>query len=243
MDEREQEELALFPLGTPLLPGAEFELHVFEPRYRRFVAHLLTLPPERRCFGVVALRGGHEVGDDVCEDLAALQGVGCTAVLQGATELPDGRYDLTAVATHRFALHAVAPGPGEPGASQDEARWAMGTVSALGEPSGEGADDLAVPVAQLLARYVAALPGAIAANLDLPEAGVPLDAVAVSYAVARAVVLPAAERQALLEAPDGAARLRLARRLLRREHTLVSGALPSLPVSRADLVAEPLSLN
>ncbi|RKS84265.1 hypothetical protein CLV35_0082 [Motilibacter peucedani] len=243
MDDQAHERLPLFPLGTPLVPGSSLELHVFEPRYRRFVEHLLAAPEPRRDFGVVALRGGGEVGDDVADDLGAVHVVGCAAHLQEAVALPDGRFELSALATRRFVLHAIEPGEGEPRGPRSGARWAQGSVRWLADEPGDDADELAVPVAQLLARYVAALPGSIAGGLDLPEAGVALDAVGVSYAVARAVVLAVHERQALLEAPDAAARLRLARRLLRREHALLTGGLPSLPVSRADLAGEPLSVN
>lgn len=243
MDEPETRRLPLFPLGTPMLPGAELELHVFEPRYRRFVSLLLELPPEQRLFGIIALRGTREVGDDVAEDLAAFHSVGCAARLEVADELSDGRFDVTARTTTRFRLHAVTPGDGEPVDGRAGPRWTLGQVSWLDEVTTSEADELAVPVAQLLARYVAALPGSIAAGLDLPEAGVALDPLGVSYAVSRAVVLPVQERQALLEAADAATRLRMARRVLRRELALITGGLPSLPVARADLITEPTSSN
>jgi Lon protease-like protein len=183
------------------------------------------------------------VGDDVADELRAVHTVGCAAHVQEAVALPDGRFELSAIATRRFALDAIEPGEGEPAVPGAGARWAQGRVRWLAEDPGAEAAELAVPVAQLFARYVAALPGSIAAGLDLPESGVPLDALGVSYAVTRGAVLSVPERQALLEAPDAAARLRLARRLLRREHALLTGGLPSLPVSRAELAGEPLSVN
>lgn len=95
---------------------------------------------------------------------------------------------------------------------------------------------------RLLARYCALLPSGVAAELDLPQPGTPFDPVASSYAVARAVVLSTGERQALLECPSAATRLRLAGRLLRRELGIIA-EVPSLPVARADLPRKAVSAN
>jgi len=223
--------LPLFPLGLPLLPGGRLALHIFEPRYRRFMAWLLALPEQQREFGVVALRGGQEVGDDVADELSAVHRVGTVARIEDTTAYEDGRFDLA----------RVAPGPGEPAGAESGPRWALGTVTLLDEPVGDDAGELAVATARLLARYCALLPRAVAVGLDLPEPGRRFDVVATSYALARAAVLPLPERQALLESPSAAARLRLTHRLLVRE-TAVIAAVPSLPVSRADL-PEPVPRN
>src|SRR5690606_41668577 len=61
------EPLAMFPLGSPLLPGSTIRLQVFEPRYLTMVADLLAAdapgdrPPALE-FGVVLIERGHEVG-------------------------------------------------------------------------------------------------------------------------------------------------------------------------------------
>jgi Lon protease-like protein len=55
-------ELAMFPLGTVLLPGGVLPLHVFEPRYRTLVRDCLAQDdPE---FGVVLIERGPEAGGD-----------------------------------------------------------------------------------------------------------------------------------------------------------------------------------
>src|SRR4029453_17836797 len=48
--------IPLFPLGTPLFPGTVLPLQIFEPRYRRLLRDLLSLPEggDRPFFGVVA---------------------------------------------------------------------------------------------------------------------------------------------------------------------------------------------
>jgi Lon protease-like protein len=234
--------LPLFPLGSPLLPGGQLGLHIFEPRYRRFLHHLLSQSDERPEFGVVALRSGREVGDDIAEDLGALHLVGTVARIESTTPYDDGRFDLEAVGVRRFRLTGVAPGPGEPASVVSGPRWALGLVENLGEPPGDDAAELSVTSTRLLARYCALLPSGVASELDLPEPGTPFDPVATSYAVARAVVLSPAERQALLECPSAATRLRLAIRLLRRELSVIA-EVPSLPIARADLPAQALSPN
>lgn len=53
-------ELAIFPLGSVLLPGMPLPLRVFEPRYVEMLAAVLAEPePE---FGVVLIERGSEVG-------------------------------------------------------------------------------------------------------------------------------------------------------------------------------------
>jgi Lon protease-like protein len=88
--------LAMFPLGTVLLPGAVLPLHVFEPRYRQLVHDCLAAEPE---FGVVLIERGSEVGGgDLRTD------VGTVARITEAVELPDGRWALTTVGTRRIRV-------------------------------------------------------------------------------------------------------------------------------------------
>src|SRR6476661_11054688 len=64
----------------------------------------------RRCldsgepFGVVLIRDGREVGT---KGVATLAGVGAFAEIREAGRYPDGRYDLLAAATGRFAIESV----------------------------------------------------------------------------------------------------------------------------------------
>lgn len=53
----------MFPLGLALLPGAVLPLHIFEPRYRRMVADLLSADDDMR-FGVVLIERGRESGEE-----------------------------------------------------------------------------------------------------------------------------------------------------------------------------------
>ncbi len=96
-------EIPLFPLHTVLCPGIVLPLHIFEDRYRALTRHCLDTGAP---FGVVLIRDGREVGDG--QELA-LAGVGALVEIREAGRYPDGRYDLLAAATGRFAIDAVDP--------------------------------------------------------------------------------------------------------------------------------------
>lgn len=94
-------EIPLFPLHTVLCPGIVLPLHVFEERYRAMTRRCLDTGEP---FGVVLIRNGREVGSD---GVATLAGVGAFAEIREAGRYPDGRYDLLAAATGRFAIESV----------------------------------------------------------------------------------------------------------------------------------------
>ena len=96
-------EIPLFPLHTVLCPGIVLPLHIFEDRYRALTRHCLDTGAP---FGVVLIRDGREVGTDRS---LALAGVGALVEIREAGRYPDGRYDLLAAATGRFAIDAVDP--------------------------------------------------------------------------------------------------------------------------------------
>ena len=85
--------LPLFPLDLVLLPGELLPLHIFEPRYRTMIARA---DAERREFGVV-----RQAEDE-------LQRFGCAARVAEVTErFDDGRFNIRAVGTRRFQVHAL----------------------------------------------------------------------------------------------------------------------------------------
>jgi Lon protease-like protein len=94
-------EIPLFPLHTVLCPGIVLPLHIFEERYRAMTRHCLD---SGEPFGVVLIRGGREAGR---KPVATLAGVGAFAEIREAGRYPDGRYDLLAAATGRFAIESV----------------------------------------------------------------------------------------------------------------------------------------
>lgn len=93
-------EIPLFPLHTVLCPGIVVPLHIFEERYRALTRHCLETGAP---FGIVLIRDGREVG----EAGRALARVGALVEIREAGRYPDGRYDLLAAATGRFAIDSV----------------------------------------------------------------------------------------------------------------------------------------
>jgi Lon protease-like protein len=213
------EELPLFPLGTVLFPGLVLPLHVFEERYRALVRRLVEQPEGTpREFGVVAIRRGWEVDQ---QGVLTLHEVGCAAQVRQVTAHPDGRFDLTTVGTRRFAVRHL---------DADREPYLIATVDWLDEPGGpaEELDRLVPTVLDLLQRYLR-----LVRPTQLGEQ-VPEDPTVLSHVVAATAALSLDERQALLAAPDTAARLRAERTLLRREVALL-GRVRAVPVPLAEL--------
>jgi Lon protease-like protein len=94
-------DIPLFPLHTVLCPGIVLPLHIFEERYRAMTRHCLETGDP---FGVVLIRDGREVGT---KGVATLAGVGAFAEIREAGRYADGRFDLLAAATGRFAIESV----------------------------------------------------------------------------------------------------------------------------------------
>ena len=94
-------EIPLFPLHTVLCPGIVLPLHIFEERYRAMTRRCLDTGEP---FGVVRIRDGREVGT---VRAATLAGVGAFAEIRQAGRYADGRFDLLAAATGRFAIESV----------------------------------------------------------------------------------------------------------------------------------------
>lgn len=206
--------LPLFPLGTVLFPGQPLPLHVFEERYRQLVRDLQAGPEPRR-FGVIAIREGRETGRD---GVRRLHEIGCTATVRQLTTYPDGRCDLVTVGAGRFRL----------GPLDHSLPYLRAQVEILGEDTGDPvrAQAAAEAVRSAFPGYLAALARRGLAQAARPT--LPAEPVALSHAVAAAMVLVLPERQALLAAPDAATRLAAERSLLSREVTMLS-ALTSAP--------------
>lgn len=205
--------LPLFPLGTVLLPGGRLPLQVFEPRYLALVATLLEQPPQRREFGVVAIRRGHEVGVGgartlhVTGTVARLDAV----VPMAAVGLP--QLHLLTTGIRRFRLEGLDPDAGTP--------YLTARVSGFDESEpGEPERELAAVLRSEHAEYLQALG---LAAVTLPE-----DPAELPYRAVDTAILGIPDRQRVLDTPDLPDRLALVARLLRRERAIVErfGALP-----------------
>lgn len=210
--------LPLFPLGSVLLPGARLPLQLFEPRYLVLAQALAARDEPDRCFGVLLIRKGHEVGPDAVSDL---HGIGCEARVD-AMAIADGSIGtvvhLIATGVRRFRLDGID--------ASAETPYATGRVTWLDEPSAAADLDVADLAARALREHEAYLES-LGAEPEPVEA--PLGQLA--YRIAEHMVLDPSDRQRVLEGADAATRLRTVRALLRREAAIVGrfGALPTPP--------------
>lgn len=196
--------LPIFPLGTVLMPGVQLPLQIFEQRYVALLRDLVERQDEQPpVFGVVAIRKGFEVGED---GVKALHAVGCAAQVQQAAELGDRRFLVIAQGTRRFRLGPVDEAAGTP--------YTVAEVTWLDEPTGDAEE------AELLAAGLRPQIAAHRARIGEEPAPPPEAALDLSYWVAQALSLELSDRQQLLSAADTETRLRLGRRLVRREHAL-----------------------
>ncbi|MFE9749098.1 LON peptidase substrate-binding domain-containing protein [Saccharothrix saharensis] len=214
--------LPLFPLGTVLLPGASLPLHVFEPRYRQLTVDLVTGAVPEKTFGVVSIKQGWEVG---AENVEALSDVGCTAVLQEARRLPDGRFDLTTKGGRRFRLLEV---------DEESAPYLVATVQWLPDTAAPPEVEAVLP---LLAESARAAHGRYrqAAYQSVGRPPGPDTGVAeLAYALAGDCLLTLEDRQRLLEETSPARRLRMVRKVLHREAGILD-ALSAVPAPLSEL--------
>jgi Lon protease-like protein len=239
-------DLPLFPLHTVLCPGVALPLHVFEDRYREMIRRCLA---DRTPFGVVLIRNGREVGE-VSEPIElALAMIGTEAEIREASRYSDGRFDLVAVGTRRFALDGVVAGQ-EP--------YLVGRVTPLEDPVGDPdrARALVARVSRRFVRYLELLrpaDGERAEELDIrvevdvegpdedavstsdgggPATGVgpapparrarvPDNPATLSYLLSGIIQVEPSRRQQLLEADTAEERLEAVDRLLDRELLLL----------------------
>ena len=190
-------------------------MQLFEARYLELARDLAQREPNERCFGVLLIRKGHEVGvDAVCD----LYGTGCEARVDAmalAESAMGTMVHLVATGVRRFRLDAVDHSAGTP--------YTTGLVSWLGEPP--AVDPQVVDLAARTLREHAAYLERVGAEVEPVEAPVG----EVAYRVAERMVLDENDRQRVLDGADAATRLRTVLALLRRESAIVGrfGALPT----------------
>ncbi len=134
-------EIPLFPLHTVLCPGIVVPLHIFEDRYRAMTRRCLDTGDP---FGIVLIRDGGTAGSGAGPSLAE---VGAFAEIREAGRYPDGRFDLLAAGTGRFAIDAVTP---------DKAPYLLAEVTPLEDEVGDEAraERLAAGAIRRFVRYL-----------------------------------------------------------------------------------------
>ncbi len=182
--------MAMFPLGTVLFPYALLPLHVFEPRYRMMMNHVLAGDRE---FGVVLIERGSEVGGgDTRFDIATI-----ARVVQ-ASELPDGRFALATVGMRRVRVVRWL----------DDDPYPRAEVVALVDPPATDDDVAARDRAGAALAEVAELARRIDPRVAEPPALDP-DPVRASYEAAALAPVGPLDAQRMLAAGDAGTRLRL----------------------------------
>jgi uncharacterized protein len=187
--------MPMFPLGTVLFPYALLPLHVFEPRYRLMMRHVLDGDRE---FGVVLIERGSEVGGgDTRFDVATV-----ARVVQAA-ELPDGRYAVATVGMRRVRVrHWLADDP-----------YPRAEVVAVDD---RPASPVAAAARERVVDAFARVTG-LARGIDPRIAEPPVfdaDAVRASYEAAAVAPIGPLDAQRLLAVDDAGARLAMLAALL-----------------------------
>jgi Lon protease-like protein len=206
----------MFPLGTVLFPFAELPLHVFEPRYRLMMRHVLDRDRE---FGVVLIERGSEVGGgDVRFD------VGTIASLTRAQDLPDGRWLLSTVGLQRFRVVEWLPDDPYPRARIEEIR-----DPPSGPPAHAERDRLESELRELHREVARDSARASEAGVSLSE-----DPVRASYEAVRFAALGPLDAQRVLEIDDPVDRMRTVRAAVRDRVGLLLRHPPPDPDGRPE---------
>ncbi|NBP91280.1 MAG: peptidase S16 [Actinobacteria bacterium] len=208
--------IPLFPLSVLLVPGLVLPLHIFEPRYRQMVSDLMTLPAEKREFGLISLRRDGDISRD---GIAAMVRTGTAARIDEVTELGDGRSNISTVGTRRFRILELLPSD----------TYFKARVEWLDENITTESSELAGATMKSFYEYTRVLSANGLPHIDAPG-GLPDDPNLVSYIVATSALFDSREKQELLDIDTTDERLEKSRELLDRERRIIS-TIPSLPAS------------
>ena len=201
--------LAMFPLGSVLLPGMGLPLQIFEPRYRVMMFDLRDVEaPE---FGVVLIERGSEVGGGETRSV-----IGCRAVIAQAEEHADGSWSVVAVGTDRIRVDQWLEDDPYPRASVRN--WV--------DPDAETpVDPDAVQDLERTARRVAGLAVELGARGQLPEFQLSPDPVLRLYQLAIVSPLGALDRSRILACPSLESRVVLLAEMLGEQELLLQARL------------------
>jgi Lon protease-like protein len=204
-----ERELPMFPLGTVLFPRASLPLHVFETRYRVMVHDCLRGDRE---FGVVLIERGSEVGGGDTRF-----STGTLARIVHASEVPDGRWALTAVGVRRLRVTRWLPDDPYPRAEVELLEDGDGPGA---RPAMEARARVGVVLQQAYRAFARVDPRLAGLEIELdPDPGI-----ASFEAAARAPIGPL-DAQRVLETPDATTRLRLLAELVTDAITMLEARL------------------
>lgn len=192
-------ELPLFPLQTVLFPGGFLSLKVFEARYVDLIAGCLR---ERRSFGVVALRAGHEARRR--EDGGHFETIGTVAELIDVDSELSGILMVRCRGAQRFVISSSR--------QQTDALWLAHTLP-LADDAVLAPTPALLEAVRGLASAITALKGRSAATFLEPHRLDDAGWVANRWCEILPISLVA--KQKLMELPDPMVRLQLVDDFLR----------------------------
>jgi len=218
---RYEQTLPIFPLGNvTLFPHVRAPFRIFEPRYRQLTKHVLAADGR---LVMATVKPNH--ADQMAGDPPVFQ-IACAAVVRDSQRLPDGRFHLLLLGTHRVRILEEPPRP-------PERLFRVARVEALDdacEPS--EAPQLAALRSRAVALVRELLPSreATSGGADLPaESFHDLDDAAFVNALCSTLPFPMLERQGLLEADGIASRFERLIEIL--SFSLASGEARRVPNS------------
>ncbi len=191
-----QRTIPLFPLNVVLFPGGFLPLHIFEERYKLMVQRCLDADSE---FGVVLIKSGVEVGGN-----AEPHAVGTAAQIVNVRREEDGRMNILVTGRERFRIDSVLL----------RQPYMEGVLDPIDDDSAETPDmDLLAEMRQAVAEQIRLLHGLRGGWVREPRT--PEDPGELSWLVCTLLQAGNDVKQALLEEPSTAARLRTQLPLLR----------------------------
>lgn len=187
----------MMPLNAVLFPSMPMPLMLWEPRYLRMAEYCLR---NERPFGVVLIRDGPEVGDQVAETY----GVGTTAEIAHYRDQGDHAM-IMAIGRRRFKLLDVF----------EQGDYPEAEIELLQETGTGVSPDLLDDIRGLFAEEV----GLILQLLGFQDAEmeIPAQADKLSYMIAAHLRVPLDDKQALLEIEHCSQRLARELDLVRKE--------------------------
>jgi len=196
-------DMPLFPLHTVLFPGMPLPLHIFEERYKLMIQECLD---SAQPFGVVLIKHGREVGEDVEPYL-----VGTSAVITQTTKSSEEAFDILSVGYQRFRIHSLS----------HDRPFLSAKVELLHpvDEESEAAFKLADLLRPRLQEYVELLADLTDTEIGLPE--LPDKPVLLAFLTAILLQVPLQDKQDLLAAESIPVMLARENFMLAREQKLL----------------------